>query len=396
MPTSTAKLLDSELEQLRQDRDFMLSNLRTRSLSNFLGLGFYSAGVWKKYPPASPKLSHKYNRVIVTEEETFEAAGMRCMLLGLFWKMQARPPQSKVSMDDIGDEAFWLEFLRIGQANNWQAKNVQQAILDSESPQIPPKVRVAAWLFIAGRCHLAGNYGTRLPAAAFERLGHIEFSWQQKERWKLLLGFGLESMFKKQQFRTNMAMDMSAATMPDWFSFALAKRRSDIVCHWLQEHPAESLGISLSDIMLYVAANYHGEYAVKVIECLEQLSPGLCAGFCDQHGNNLLWYTASCWQLRSQFASTFDTDRKRRNPNSAPCEADEAWRRLAHVHGDQNGRTAGNWKLLECLIKLGISADQPNHYGFKFRDLDEFGQMIKRRWQITRLRDKDPQLPATC
>jgi len=55
----------------------------------------------------------------------------------------------------------------------------------------------------------------------------------------MLLGFGMESMFKKQLYRTSMAMDLFPAELPDWFSFALAKRRADIVCSWLEKYPLD-------------------------------------------------------------------------------------------------------------------------------------------------------------
>ncbi|NLF93919.1 MAG: hypothetical protein GX564_08520, partial [Oligosphaeraceae bacterium] len=133
------------------------------------------------------------------------------------------------------------------------------------------------------------------------------------------------------------------------------------------------------------------------IDCLEKLSPGLCAGFQDRHGNNLLWYTALCWQFRSQYATPFANDGTRRDPDSAPGEADQAWRRLANQHGDPNGARAGNRKLYQRLIRCGISPEQKNHYGFSFQDLDQFAIMINQRWSITRLRAKDPaKLAANC
>ena len=148
--------------------------------------------------------------------------------------------------------------------------------------------------------------------------------------------------------------------------------------------------MSLRDIMLFVVANYHGDGAIKVINVLEKLCPGLCAAFQDRHGNNLLWYTAVCWQLRSPFATPFATDGARRDPSSAPGGADLAWKRLAAKRGDQNGRNASNRKMLQRLLELGISPDQPNLYGFSFRDLDNFGRMLCRRWQITRIQQSAP------
>jgi len=383
---------NTQLELLRADRAFMLKTMSTSSISNFLGLGYYTNGIWRKYPPESPTLSSKKRCVEVTPEETFRTADMRRLMLGLFWTLQARPPLKKVAMEEIADDAFWLEFLQLGLAAKWQPKRMQQAILDSDSQHIPQKVRVSAWFFFLSRCPLPGSNGTKLPPEAFERLDHFDFAPEQKARWKMLLGFGMESLFKKQLYRTSMAMDLSPAELPDWFSFALAKRRADIVCSWLLKYPLDSLGISLRDIMLYTVANYHGAYAVKIIDCLEKMSPGLCAGFQDRHGNNLLWYTAICWQLRSQYATPFTNDGSRRDPDSAPGEADEAWKRMANQHGDPNGYCAGNRKLIERLIRCGIKPDQTNHYGFSFQDLDQFAQMINQRWLITRLREQDPPI----
>jgi len=144
--------------------------------------------------------------------------------------------------------------------------------------------------------------------------------------------------------------------------------------------------------MLYTVANYHGIHVVKIIDCLGKMSPGICAGFQDRHGNNLFWYTAVCWQLRSQYATPFNNDGARRDPNSATGEADVAWKRMANQHGDQNGYCAGSRKLLQRLIRCGISPDQTNHYGFSFQDLDHFAQMINQRWRFTRLRQQDPPI----
>ncbi|NMA21148.1 MAG: hypothetical protein GX927_11270 [Lentisphaerae bacterium] len=382
--------LNTQLELLRADHAWMLKTMSTSSISNFLGLGYYTNGLWRKYPPGPVSLSPKKRYIEVTPEETFRIADMRQLLLGLFWTLQARPPLKNVTPEDIGDDAFWLEFMQLAKAAKWQAKRTQQAILNSDSMHIPQKVRVAAWFFLLSRCHLPGNHGTILPPEAFEQLDHFDFTPEQKARWDMLLGFGMESMFKKQLYRTSMAMDLFPAELPDWFSFALAKRRADIVCSWLEKYPLDSLGMSLREIMLYTVANYRGGDAVKIINCLEKMSPGLCAGFQDRHGNNLLWYTAVCWQLRSQYATPFKNDGSRRDPNSAPGEAENAWRYMVHRHGERH--TAGNRKLLERLIRCGIKPDQKNHYGFSFQDLDQFAQMINQRWSITRLRKQDPPI----
>ena len=388
--TDYATQLNAELENLRQDRDFMFKYMTNPTLCYYIFMVSYTSQWWKVYTRKPKSFFAKTPYVILSAEEVFQRADMRQLLLGLFWTLQARNPHKKDVMATVSDDAFWLEFLRLAKAAQWKLKQLHQAILASDSPHLPPKVKVASWFYFLTRCRAPGNNGTSLPVQAFERLEHVEFPPEQKKRWEMLPDFGLESLFKKQLYRTNVAIDMSSAELPDWFSFALVKYRPDIVCPWLEEYSPEQLGMSLRDIMLFVAANYHGDGAIKIINTLEKLSPGLCASFRDRHGNNLLWYTAVCWQLRSRFATPYAADGTRRDPSSAPGGADQAWERLASKHGDPNGRNTSNRKLLQRLFELGLSPDQPNHYGFSFRDLDDFGRMLCRRWQITRIQQGAP------
>ncbi|NMA47670.1 MAG: hypothetical protein GX945_14025 [Lentisphaerae bacterium] len=388
--TDYAAQLHAELENLRQDRDFMFKCMTNPTLCHHMEMGSYTGEGWKVHTQKPKSFRAKTPYVILSAEEVFRAADMRQLLLGLFWMLQARSPYKKGAMDTVGDDAFWLEFLRLAKDAQWQRRQLHQAILASESPQLPNKVKVASWFYFLTHSRTPGDNGTPLPPQAFERLEHVAFAPEQKERWEMLPDFGLESLFKKQLYRTNVAIDMSSLELPDWFSFALVKYRPDIVCHWLKEYPAEQLNMSLRDVLLFVVANYRGDGAVKIINALEELSPGLCAAFRDRHGNNLLWYTAVCWQLRSPFATPFAADGTRRDPASAPGDADDAWKRLAARHGDPNGRNASNRKLLQRLFGLGISPDQPNRYGFSFRDLDDFGRMLCRRWQITRIQQDAP------
>lgn len=377
--------LDHALEQLRHNHAFMSNILRRPAISDFLGLGTFTGGVWKKRIGSRSLYNRKATTFTLAPAEAFQAVDMRQLLYALYWTMLARTPSRKEPMECVGDDAFWKEFLALGQAAQWQPRPLHRALLNATSASLPSPVRLHSWLYFFTKCRTPGNYGTRLPDEAFLPFDHVVFSPKQRERWENLAGFGTEALFKKQVFRANLAVDLSFATLTDWFSFALARRRADIVCHWLENQPEKSLGLSHREVLLYVAANFHGDYAARVINCLEKLAPGICAGFRDRHDHNLLWYTADCWQLRRSGAHA-----DRYPQANVPGTVGHAWQLLAKEHGDPNGRSSSNHKLLQTLFRLGISPFQSNHYGFSFQHLDEAGRMMRQRWQTTRIRQEAP------
>lgn len=330
--------------------------------------------------------------LFLQKKSLFNNPKVRELLWCIFCVMHGRPAAKKPDQKLLANGEFWLAFLRLGHDCNWENAKLHQAVVDSDLAVIPAVAKLASYFFIRCRCRIPGSRGTHLPAEAFEPLEHIQFTVEHRKHWEQILGFGFEAVFKNQVFKTNLAIDMYNAPLAGWFSLALAKLRPEMVCHWLQSQPVEELGLTYKEIMLYVAANYRGLSAVRVLKILEKLSPGICRDFSDRHGNNLLWFTAPCWYLRTEFASPFDDNHQRRDPNTEPGKVDEAWEKLIKENGDAKGSKAGNQELLKYLFKLKISSTQQNKYGFSFLDLDEYGQMFDQRWTTTRLKAKLPDL----
>ncbi|NLE56365.1 MAG: hypothetical protein GX617_15620 [Lentisphaerae bacterium] len=381
------RILDAELKALRDDHKFMTELLQRKIICDMLGLGKYCDHEWRTYKDGEKASWPSRYYVAKSLSEVLSTLDMRKLLVALLWDKQSCRPKDLGTMADIGDDAFWLEFLHLVQADIRWSQSLWQDILDSASPNIPIKVRVCAWMFFLTR-HRTGYEGKRLPQTAFEKLDHVQFDAAQKARWDSLVGFGLEALFKKQYSRVKLAMDMTPTELKDWLSYALDRYRPEFVLDLLGSHTEVELGMSYRDILLYVVANVHGDPAVALVRRLEELSPGICAGFRDCRGHNLLWYTASCWQLRSEYPEPRVKGRTRHQ--SGRAGAVNAWKQLVCERGDADGRGAGNCKLLAALIHYGVSPFEANEVGIAFNDLDTFARLVGQRWRFVRLRQTTP------
>lgn len=387
------QILDAELTALRGDQAFMTKQLQRQVICDMLGLGTYCDHEWRVYEwrvyKDGKKASWRSRDYIArSRDEVLSTVDMRSLLLALFWTLQSRRPKDLGTLVDIGDDAFWLEFLHLAQAAKWRPPLLWQRVLDSTSPHIPAQVRVAAWMYYLTMAPKSYK-GSRFPQAAFERLDHVQFDATQKTRWDNLVGFGLEALYKKQFNKVMLAMDMTATELKDWLTCALDRIRPELVAYLLDKHGEADLGMSYRDILRYVVANIHGEVALQLIRRLEELSPGICVSYRDRRGHNLLWYAASCWQLRSTFAHPY-TECGQPRDQSMLGRAKKSWDAYAEEHGKIAASNADNSKLLAMLIRYGVSPFEANEIGVTFRDLDDFGRLIGQRWAFTRLRQDTP------
>lgn len=217
----------------------------------------------------------------------------------------------------------------------------------------------------------------------------MQFDAVQKARWDNLVGFGIEALNKKQFHKARLAIDMTPTEPKDWLSYALGRCRPELALDIHASHSEAELGMSYQDILHYVVANIHGYQAVALVRRLEELSPGICAGFRDRRGHNFFWYAASCWQLRSPFAQPY-TESGQPRDQSEPGLAKKTWRALTQEHGETSASSAGNRKLLAALIHYGVSPFEANEVGVTFSDLDTYARLLEQRRSFTRLRHDTP------
>jgi hypothetical protein len=342
----------------------------------------------KKLRAAGCQRSHCLNDYIATRlPEILPGIDMRQLLLLLFWHLQQRRPKEMGSLAAIADEAFWVEFLRVARFAKWRPKALWQEILDMPPAKTSPLMQVSAWLYFST---MRADYSERrLRTSAFAKLEHVQFSAEQKARWDKLVGFGFEALYRKQNHSSRLAIDMSVAALRDWFTYALDRGRWELAAQLLAEHDDKELGMDYQDIILYVVGNAHGEIAASMLRCLEERLPGFCAGFRDRRGHNLLWYSASCWQLRSDFAKPY-TDCGHPRDKTPPGPAQEKWRELIKEHGRIGSNVADNRALLSLLFSYGLSPFEPNEAGFSLHDLDAYGREVGQRMAFTRLRANQP------
>lgn len=383
------QILDAELTTLRGDQAFMTKQLQRQVICDMLGLGTYRDHEWRVYKDEKKSSWRSRGDYIArSRDEVLSTVDMRSLLLVLFWTLQSRRPNDLGTLADIGDDAFWLEFLHLAQAAKWRPPLLWQRVLDSTSPHIPAQVRVAAWMYYLTMAPKSYK-DCRFPRVAFERLDHVQFDATQKARWDNLVDFGLEALYKKQFNKVMLAMDITATELKDWLTCALDRIRPELVAYLLDKHGEADLGMSYRDILRYVVANIHGEVALQLIRRLEELSPGICVGYRDRRGHNLLWYAASCWQLRSTFAHPY-TECGQPRDQSMLGRAKKSWDAYAEEHGKIAASNADNSKLLAMLIRYGVSPFEANEIGVTFRDLDTFARLVGQRWRFVRLCQATP------
>lgn len=168
---------------------------------------------------------------------------------------------------------------------------------------------------------------------------------------------------------------------------------------WLETFSEAELGMTYREVLIYAVGHYRGVDAAILVNKLEELRPGLCAGFCDRHGNNLLWYTATCWQPRKKRSKGLTTaqvyqlylQNKMSPQSSAKSGLKPApWMEVAKNYSHLAKEREGSRNLLKLLCALGVSPQKPNALGFSFRDLDDYACLVGRRWQIMRIHTRLP------
>ncbi|NLE55963.1 MAG: hypothetical protein GX617_13585, partial [Lentisphaerae bacterium] len=332
-----------------------------------------------------------------SREEVFRSVDMRELVAAVYWLMLGRGPSKKAAMAEIAPPAFWLEFLRIAREAKWQGQKVHLALVRTTSAAVPTRIRLASWLYLLDRSPRALSRAG-LNAESFE-LEQVNFSARQVKRWRDLTVMGVEAMFEKRCYQASFAADLSPLKKADWFSFALVKHCLEVVCMWLETFSEAELGMTYREVLIYAVGHYRGVDAAILVNKLEELRPGLCAGFCDRHGNNLLWYTATCWQPRKKRSKGLTTaqvyqlylQNKMSPQSSAKSGLKPApWMEVAKNYSHLAKEREGSRNLLKLLCALGVSPQKPNALGFSFRDLDDYACLVGRRWQIMRIHTRLP------
>lgn len=389
--------LQQELEELRRDEEFMLAHMKKATISRALGVGSSHGAMWIRTTKIMVDGKSRWHSEYQSREEVFRSVDMRELVVAVYWLMLGRGPLKKAAMAEIAPPAFWLEFLRIAREAQWQGQKVHLALLSTTSSVVPMRIRLASWLYLLERSPRALSRAG-LDAGGFE-LETVNFSARYEKRWRELTVLGVEAMFEKRCFQASFAADLSPLKKADWFSFALVKHCLEVVCMWLETFSEAELGMTYREVLIYAVGHYRGVDAAILVNKLEELRPGLCAGFCDRHGNNLLWYTATCWQPRKKRSKGLTTAQVQQlyqqsqiSPQSSAKSGPKPapWMEIAKNYTHLAKEREGSRNLLKLLCALGVSPQKPNALGFSFRDLDDYARLVGRRWQIMRIHTRLP------
>ena len=395
--TTHHEQLQQELEDLRRDEDFMSQHMTKSTISRALGFGRNLGNQWVRSAKIMVDGKSRWRSEYLSRADVFRSVDMRQLLVAVFWLMLGRGPLKKASMDEIAPPSFWLEFLRVAREAKWQGQKVHLALASTPSLAVPAHLRLASWIYLLARSPRALSRAG-LDGEGFE-LEQVHFDAKHETRWRELTAMGVEAMFEKRCYQASFAADISPVKKADWFSFALLKHCLEIVCMWRETFSEAELGMTYREVLIYAVGHYRGIDAVVLVKKLEELRPGLCAGFRDQHGNNLLWYTATCWQPRKKkpkrISAALHYQQCRQALNSPPPPAKPApkpapWEDVAKKFAHLTKEREGSRNLLKLLCALGVSPQEPNALGFSFQHLDDYASMVGQRWQILRINTRLP------
>lgn len=379
--TDTQQELQRELEELRLDHNFMEKYLAQEGISAPLGYGRKVGEQWVQRKGILKNKKYRWELKYRSREEVFSNVDMEEMLAVIFWRMLGRYPRRKKLKEEAASSDFCLAFLRHARAAQWRGLGTLLSLLQSPSAAIPSHIRLAAYIYLMTRSPKT-LLQAGLPLNGFE-LDKVVFSSERKKRWHELTVMGVEAMFKERRYQAQLAADLSTAKVADWFSFALSKHCLAIVCSWLDSYSEADLGMSYRQILIYAVGNYRGDDAVSLVKKLESIQPGICAGFQDARGQNLLWYSSTRWHPRPR--RNRRAQQEEVEPQTPQSQRPAAWQDLACEYEHLAKKRAGLRKLLTLLFSLGVSPQAANALGFTFQDLDDYGRMIGARWRFTRI-----------
>ncbi|MDQ0291630.1 hypothetical protein [Oligosphaera ethanolica] len=396
--TTISEQLQGELEDLRRDEDFMLQHMKKMTISRALGFGNNLGIQWMRTTKTMVDGKSQWRSEYLSCADVFRSVDMRELLVAVFWLMQGRGPMKKAAMAEIAPPSFWLEFLHVAREAKWQGQKVHLALVSTASCAVPAHIRLASWIYLLERSPRALSRAG-LDAEGFE-LEQVRFDARHEKRWRELTAMGVEAMFEKRCYQASFASDISPVKKADWFSFAILKHCLEIVCMWLENFSEAELGMTYRDILIYAVGHYRGVDAAILVKKLEELRPGLCTGFRDRHGNNLLWYTATCWQPRKKrpkglttaqaYQLYLQSGKSPLPPAKWVVSRQAPWEEVAQNYTHLAKEREGSRNLLKLLCALGVSPQAPNALGFSFQDLDDYASMVGKRWQILRINTRLP------